>query len=203
MKRHCFRVTFACLALAVCVAHHARAQEADFSSIPARTATLYSHHVHKDYDRASFSFEMGVLGDEKLPERRVYYDVRYGGMSADGSGHWFDVASGRDSRRQLKDLGELNWAEVYHTPLLFASPVPHTGLMEYKYKEGNVVEISPAGVNIKAVAGHMYVLHVKDSDSDFYVMFRVESLKPEGECTISWKRVPSPDADQPTADSDK
>ena len=204
MKRHCFRITFACLALIVCAAQGARAQEkADFSRTPTQTATLFSQHTHRDYDRASFSFELGVLGDEKLPERRAYYDLRYGGMSSDGYDHWFDVGMSRGSRSQLKDLGELNWSDVYHTPLLFASAVPHSGLMEYKFKDGKVDEISPAGVNIKAVAGHMYVMHVKDSDSDFYVLFRVESLEPEGKCTISWKRVPSPDADQPTADSDK
>ncbi|HWT03228.1 MAG TPA: hypothetical protein VN256_23450 [Pyrinomonadaceae bacterium] len=207
MKRRYFRIALACLALAACAAIDARAQEegegSGLSGTPAQTATLYSHHVHRDYDRASFSFELGVLGDEKFPERRARYNLRYGGMSPDGSLHWFDVTNGRDARSQLKDLGALNWADVYHTPLLFASATPHDGLMSYSYKEGDVIEISPAGVNIRAVAGHMYVMHVKDSDSDFYVMFRVESLEPKGECTISWKRVPPPDADRPDAGADR
>ncbi len=203
MKRHCFRITFACLALIVCAARQAQAQEEDLSSVPAKTATLFSQITHHDYDRASFSFELGMLGDEKVPERRAYYDLRYGGMSADGFDHWFDVGRGPGTRSQLKDLGELNWPDVYHVPILFANAVPHDGATGYRFEKGEVVEITPANTNVKAVAGHMYVLHVKYKKSDFYVLFRVESLEPKGECTISWKRVPSPDADQPIADSDK
>ena len=203
MERCCFRLAIACLALVVCASHQARAQEEDLSASPAKTATLFSQIEHHDFDRASFSFELGVLGDEKLPERRAYYDLRFGGVRLDSHAHWFDVGSRRATRSQLKDLGELTWSEVYHVPVLFANAVPHDGMTSYKYDHGKVVEISPANINVKAIAGHMYVMHVKDKKADFYVMFRVESVKPEGECTISWKRVPSPDGDQPIADSDK
>lgn len=203
MKRCCFRIAFASLALVVCAAHQARAQEEDLSIIPAKTATLFSQIEHKDFDRASFSFELGVLGDKKLLERRTHYDLRFGGVRVDNYDHWFDVGRGSGTRSQLKDLGELNWPDLYHVPVLFANAVPHDGLTGYKHDKGRVVEITPANVNVKAIAGHMYVLHVKDEKSDFYVLFRVESIKPEGECTISWKRVPSPVADQPTADSEK
>jgi hypothetical protein len=46
---------------------------------------------------------------------------------------------------------------------------------------------------VRAVAGHMYVLHVKEERADYYAMFRVESLGAAGECNLSWKRVPSPE----------
>lgn len=203
MKRRCFRTAFAFLALTVCAAVNARAQgaEADLSRIPTHTATLFAQITQHDYDRASFSFELGLLGDEKFPERRAHYDLRYGGVFMDGE-YWFDMPlSG--SQSLLQDLGEMSWADVYHVPVLFASPAPHEGGVSVRFEDGKVAEVSPAGVNVRAVAGHLYVLHVKDRDSDFYVMFRVESLDPKGECTISWKRVPSPPGDEPAADSDK
>jgi hypothetical protein len=44
----------------------------------------------------------------------------------------------------------------------------------------------------KAAAGHLYVVHVVDEVSDFYVLFRVESLERGDNCTISWKLIPAP-----------
>jgi hypothetical protein len=40
----------------------------------------------------------------------------------------------------------------------------------------------------------MYVLRVVDDAEDFYVLFRVESVVRGDNCTITWKRVPAPDA---------
>jgi hypothetical protein len=44
----------------------------------------------------------------------------------------------------------------------------------------------------KAATGHLYVMHVVDKVSDFYVLFRVESLERGDNCTISWKLIPPP-----------
>ncbi|HYG82233.1 MAG TPA: hypothetical protein VD861_17665, partial [Pyrinomonadaceae bacterium] len=130
-------------------------------------------------------------------------DIRYGGITDNGNNHWFDVSLCGSARSRLKDLGELKWSDVYYVPVVLALPAPHCGGVAWRFENGKVVEMSPEGVNVRAVAGHLYVMRVKDSKSDFYVMFRIESLEPEGECTISWKRVPSPDADRPDADSDR
>jgi hypothetical protein len=45
---------------------------------------------------------------------------------------------------------------------------------------------------VKAVAGHMYVIHVVDEARDFYVLFRVDSIERGDSCTISWRLIPSP-----------
>ena len=45
---------------------------------------------------------------------------------------------------------------------------------------------------VKAVIGHMYVIHVVDPASDFYALFRVEALERGDKCTISWRLIPSP-----------
>lgn len=44
---------------------------------------------------------------------------------------------------------------------------------------------------IKAILGHMYVIHVVDEKSDFYGLFRVDALN-EGACNLSWKLIPAP-----------
>lgn len=50
----------------------------------------------------------------------------------------------------------------------------------------------PAPVLAKIVNGHLYVIHVVKAQSDFYVLVHVDRLKKGDECTISWKRIPSP-----------
>jgi hypothetical protein len=45
---------------------------------------------------------------------------------------------------------------------------------------------------VKAVAGHIYVIHVVDDTRDFYAVFRVESLERGDNCAISWRFSPPP-----------
>ena len=44
---------------------------------------------------------------------------------------------------------------------------------------------------VKAIVGHIYVIHVVDDQSDFYAVFRVDALQ-EGACDVSWKLIPTP-----------
>jgi hypothetical protein len=50
----------------------------------------------------------------------------------------------------------------------------------------------PAPVLASVVVGHMYVIHVVKAQADFYVLVHVDGLVPRDNCTISWKRIPSP-----------
>ena len=59
-----------------------------------------------------------------------------------------------------------------------------------KEKRSGVPKVDP--VYVKAILGHVYVMRVVANDSDFYVLFRVEALERGDNCTISWKRIPSP-----------
>jgi hypothetical protein len=47
-------------------------------------------------------------------------------------------------------------------------------------------------VSVKAVVGHMYVVHVVDGASDYYALLRVEAVERGDNCTITWKVVPAP-----------
>jgi hypothetical protein len=72
-------------------------------------------------------------------------------------------------------LGKLNWFDTFTIPELPAYPKP------------------TREPSVRAVIGHMYLVHVKDSDNDHYALFRVESLVPLESVTISWNLVASPD----------
>ncbi|MDT4967617.1 MAG: hypothetical protein QOJ64_2354 [Acidobacteriota bacterium] len=50
---------------------------------------------------------------------------------------------------------------------------------------------------VKAVDGHMYVIHVVDDARDYYALFRVETLEKADRCTISWMLIPAPDSEAP------
>ena len=126
--------------------------------------------------------------DSQPTERAVRYDIRFGGMMVNGDYHWLEIAERRGAQSVVKDLGAMSWDEVTHVPLLPASPEPYTGAIVHT-RRGIT---APENVVVRAAAGHMYLLHVKDQRTEYYVMFRVESLDPNGECTLSWKRVPSP-----------
>jgi hypothetical protein len=45
---------------------------------------------------------------------------------------------------------------------------------------------------VRAVVGHLYVIHVVDETRDFYALFRVEALQRGDNCTISWKLIAPP-----------
>lgn len=67
-----------------------------------------------------------------------------------------------------------------------------TGERNAKRKHDGKPRVDPSFV--KAVVGHMYVMHVVNETDDFYVLFRVEQIERGSSCTISWKRVPAPSA---------
>lgn len=59
-----------------------------------------------------------------------------------------------------------------------------------KTKRDGKPKVDP--VFVKAVPGHMYVIHVVDDTRDFYALFRVESLVRGDNCTISWQLISAP-----------
>lgn len=194
IKHSCSRAILAILAAAIFgVLSPLKAQEPAHRSVAPQKAILLSQIKHEDFPRANFHFGLAARGDSESPSTRNVYDIRYGGISLDGDNDWLDVPISHGSRSQIKDLGELNWLDVYDIPFLYANPVPHSGVMSMSYNSGKLIAVSPEGVLVRAVVGHMYLVHSKDGDRDLYVMFRVDAVKPGDECTITWKQVPSPE----------
>lgn len=97
------------------------------------------------------------------------------GASAPGSSHPDSVSSGFPVRTN----------DTYNSPSLGTLAKQS----RTKRHNGNP-KIDP--IITKAATGHLYVMHVVDKVSDFYVLFRVESLERGDNCTISWKLIPPP-----------
>ena len=156
-----------------------------------KTVTLFSRAKHQpnsnEYGKSAFSFNHGVRSDVGRRITRNNYELLYGGIRLNGDSDWFKVTMGRDDRSQIKDLGELNWSDPFDVPYIPASAQPNNGIRLPAKTE--TFEQSSKGQVTRVVAGHMYVLHSKDSDTDLYTLFRVEKLVPSDEVTISWKVV--------------
>lgn len=180
------------------------AQEYNHRDVKPQLITLFSQHKYKDFAKANFNFQLGVRGDSTTPRTYNNYDLRYSGNSPDGKLDWFDISISKRSYSQIEDMGALNWDDIYDIPLLTVSSEPHNE--EWKFDCSNCinnslnkVKITPENALVKVIAGHMYLIHIKESNyakevnKDLYAMFRVESLKSGDEVTISWKIVPSPE----------
>ena len=59
-----------------------------------------------------------------------------------------------------------------------------------KPKHDGIPKIDP--VFVKAIVGHMYVIHVVEDSTDFYALFRVESLERGAYVRVSWKIIDPP-----------
>ena len=157
--------------------------------------TLFSRITYKetDYGKSAFNFRYGLRSDHENWETmaRNSAHLMYGSISFDPGTDWFSVSMGGDDPSRIKDLGELQWSEVYDIPMLLASPRQSTGIRFPGPRES--FETSSDERVTKVVAGHMYLVRIKNREADLYAMFRVEALEPSDHCTISWKVVPSPE----------
>ncbi len=166
-------LSVAALGAAMCVGADKVYSQAIVSEL--QTATLLARKKVDDYDNyaeAAFSFEHGINGQDALKVTRNDWDLLFGNSPTPDA---FDVSMVTDDCSRIKDLGKLNWNDAVEVPVLIAHPEP------------------TREPSVKAVVGHMYVVHTKDRETDLYALFRVESLEPGKSVTISWKIVPSPE----------
>jgi hypothetical protein len=71
-------------------------------------------------------------------------------------------------------------------PVLTVPCSPGSGKSSHRSK------LEPRGLFARVIPGHVYEIHIVDPMSDYYVLFRVESLVAGDTCTFSWKRIPTP-----------
>jgi len=136
------------------------------------------------------------------------WDLLYGALNYNGDRDWFQVNCDKQSRSRIRDLGELAWTDEIKVPVLPILPCPADqpcGRIRIPSRESEK-NIHDEDVNphvAKPVAGHMYVVHRhrerNRSESiitgvllDYYALVRVEELKPNESCTITWKRISAP-----------
>src|SRR5688572_1875525 len=170
------------------------AQELGTTGNVQRT-TLFSRTRYKaqDYAKSAFNFQHGLRSDDKewLRVTRNVAHLLYGSISLNHDSDWFSLSTVRDDPSRVKDLGEMEWSQVFYTPFLPDNP-RQTEAIRFP-GEGESFEASSDGRVTKAVLGHMYVARIKQGEKSLYVMFRVEALEPSDHCIISWKIMPSPE----------
>ena len=124
-----------------------------------------------NYAYAAYSFKFGGNGPEIQHLCRNNWDILFGNSPSSDA---FDVTMVTDDRSRIRDLGKYNWGEEFEIPTLAAYEEP---------------EREPS---VKAIQGHMYMVHTRDTDTNLYALFRVEKFVPGESVEISWKIISPP-----------
>lgn len=186
------------------------------------TVTLYSRFKHGNESRSAFDFESRVRGP-----RRGSWDVAYGNLQAGEDFDWFETSSSQGRRSVVRDLGEYAWTDAFPVPVVEplaklkpgerreividtsgadgqdGAPGPDADGVVRPRRESTPRRPRRDGkpkvdpMFVRAVVGHIYVIHVVDDVRDFYALFRVESLQKGDQCTISWKLIAPPQPAEP------
>lgn len=172
------------------------------------TATLFSVNKHQGEQlKYCINLKRAVNG--------VPCDIAYGMLYAGDELDWFQSVNAPDSRSMIKDLGAKDWSTSFEVPVVEplaklkpgeqrhitidtsgadgADGADADGVVRPKSsrpKRDGIPKIDPAFV--KAVVGHVYVIHVVDDSRDFYALFRVDDLQRGDYCTVSWKLIQNP-----------
>src|SRR6185369_15388899 len=124
-----------------------------------------------NYIYATYSFKFGGNGPEVQRLCRNNWHLLFGNsVMTDG----FDVTMVGDDRSRIKDLGKYNWTDKFKVNKLSAYEEPET---------------EPS---VRAEVGHIYLVHTRDTDSNYYALFRVDRLISEESVEISWKLIDPP-----------
>ena len=122
-----------------------------------------------NYVYATYSFKFGGNGPEVQRLCRNNWDLLFGNSpTTDG----FDVTMVVDDRSRIKDLGKYEWSQKFHVPRLAAYEEPEP--------------------SVRAEVGHIYLVHTRDTDNNYYALFRVDRLISEESVEISWKLIDPP-----------
>jgi hypothetical protein len=139
-----------------------------------KTATLLKRTTSNGVDNyayAAYSFKFGGNGPDIQKQCRNNWEILFGNSPEPDS---FEVSLVTDDRSRIRDLGQHAWSDKISVPHLAAFEEP---------------ERVPS---VKAVEGHLYLVHARDRDTDLYALFRVEKLVPNQRVEITWKVIPKP-----------
>lgn len=163
------------------------------------TGTRDSRSVIEDLGERAWSDTLKVSAAQPLPklkegeQRRITIDTSgapggSGLNGADGapgvSGDNVEALATGFGRGQTINRGAVRVGEDAPDIPPALGPVP--GWRPSRKKVNN------PPILVKAVLGHMYVIHLVDSQVDSYILLHVDDLLAGDKCTISWKRVSAP-----------
>lgn len=137
-------------------------------------AKLLGRATHGNYDQATYSFEFGIRDDPTVSIGNDW-DLQFGSVP-----QHFHVTMVSDDRSRIVDLGSkmLGEIEVGSLDELPATPFPRREF-------------------VRAIEGHVYLVHTVDRNTDLYALFRVEKLNADDSCDLVWKRIASPGKARP------
>lgn len=173
----------------------------DYIASAQQTITLYApenkERTKHSEAKSWFNFQFGVRGNEHRRISNNNWDLGYGFLAISNE-DWFTVSlQGNDSQSVIKDLGKLDWSGSFEIPKLAPLPVVEKGKSRQviidSSGQNHKAWAESNGISAKAVVGHMYLVRIKRTGVDFYVLFRLESLEQQDNCTISWKLIPAPE----------
>jgi len=124
---------------------------------------LLSRKAYGSYERACFSFAVGLRGDKCRNRVHNNYDILFG-----NGPDTFRVRTVTDDESLIRDLGARTFEQIDSLPELTAA------------------DSEP----VQAIEGHAYLVLTKDRDHRGIALFRVTSLKPGDRCTIEWVAIP-------------
>lgn len=156
----------------------------EFKGPPSRIDKLPSTDA---VDASTSALNIGQVEVVYLPKRR--YSIRYGRLSKAADDLWLQLeASPASGMGLLMDMGQMKWEEVVRMPAPVLKPItPGISLLINK----GVTTVGPEGSIVRALAEHVYAVQIKDDRTDYRVIFRIDSIDSNGDCNISWKRIPS------------
>ena len=160
------------------------------------SAADWNRSVIKDLGRRSWAEEFAVpvvepLAKLKPGERRNVFVSTTGADGADGA----DGVDGLDGADGADGAGAMSGSGLTQTGMPRLERIPTRPRPPGRPKHDGKVQVSSLWV--KAIPGHMYVIHVVDDKRDFYALFRVDAVERGDNCTISWKLVDAPDVSVP------
>ncbi len=209
--RNAFWRTLVSIGLTLTAIGFAAAQESSYSTVTLYSPNKYQH----DSSRALFDFQQAAFAPP-----RGRWDVGYGLLYAGDEFDWFQSSGAQDNRSVIKDLGEHKWRDRFVVstvePLEKLKPgeqrqvtvdvsgadgadgapgADGDGIVRKRAtvqrpKNDGKPKVDP--IFVRAILGHLYIIHVVDDSRDFYALFRVESLQRGDNCTISWKLIEPP-----------
>jgi hypothetical protein len=137
-------------------------------------------------DASSSAMNVGQVQVVNLPKQR--YSIAYDAFSPTSDDLWLHVqAAPVGGMGLLKDMGEMKWEEIDRMPALILKPI--TPGISFSMNHG-IRSVGPQGLIVRALAGHLYAAQIKDDRTDYRVIFRIDSIDSNGDCSISWKRIP-------------
>lgn len=124
---------------------------------------LLSRKAYGSYERACFSFSVGLRGDKCRNRVHNSYDLQFGNGPDN-----FSVRMVRDDESVIRDLGAKTFEQIDSLPELEATE----------------------SQQVPAIEGHAYLVLIKDRGHRGAALFRVVSLKRGDRCTIEWVAIP-------------